>query len=341
MRDSAPTTELLFSQVREDPRIDLEVARQVAARRGEPARVLIVASGGCTAVSLLASADVAEIHAVDLNPAQLHLAELRWRAALELAPDALRSLLGEGRAAPRLAHYRGLRSRLSSAAREHWDAREDQVAFGVNRVGRFEELFRELSRRLAAGDFREAFAATFERSKLTEIFGEAAVAYSMDRSFADHFESVFRDAMARWEPEACYFLHQVLRDGYPEDPAQLPPYFAPEFAARARAAGADRLHLHLGPFAEQLERLGDEARFDLVQTSNISDWMPQPALDAMLDAVRRRLRPGGAVLARRLNGDHVLAEYVDRHFALDRELSAELRSSDRSFFYNEVVVGWA
>jgi len=341
MRDSSPTTELLFSQVREDPRIDLEVARRVAARRGEPARVLLVASGGCTAVSLLASDDVAEIHAVDVNAAQLHLTELRQRAALALESRPLRALLGEGDAAPRLAIYRALRPRLSPEARAHWDARPEQVGFGVNRVGRFEALFRDLSSRLASGDFHAAFAAAFERGELVATFGEAAVAYSMDRSFADHFEAVFRAAMERWEPQDCYFLHQALRDAYPRDPAQLPPYFAADFAARARAAGPDRLHLHLGPFAEQLERLGDAEPFDLVQTSNISDWMPQPALDAMLEAVRRRLRPGGAVLGRRLNGDHVLADYVARHFDLDRELSASLHADDRSFFYGEVVVGWA
>lgn len=365
-------SDLLFSQVREDPLLDLQVVDRVAARRGAPARVLLVASGGCTAVSMLAADSVAEVHAIDANPAQLHLTALRQQAALRLPPADVRVLLGESMmvaagapdrgpvagegddGARRLALYRELAGALPAAARAHWDARADEVRFGVNRVGRFEELFRELARALAgrgldpladalgavsSPGWRASFQQVFERRKLAEVFGEEAVVYSMDRSFADHFEHQFARALGRYRVTDNYFLSQVLCDCYRAD--QGPPYLADTFRAAASRLGGDRLHLHAGRFADRLAELAAPAKFDVIQLSNISDWMPPSELDALLARVRACLTPGGAVIGRRLNGDHVLMDLVARHFEVDRALCAALLEQDRSFFYREVVAGWA
>ena len=51
--------------------------------------------------------------------------------------------------------------------------------------------------------------------------------------------------------------------------------------------------------------------------------------------------PGGAVLGRRLNGDHSLAAVFGRVLQVDEAFSAALLAQDRSFFYREVVVAHA
>ena len=58
---------LAFAQVREDPWLDLEIVRRI----GAGARVLMVASGGCTAAYLASSDLTAHLRLIDLNPAQL------------------------------------------------------------------------------------------------------------------------------------------------------------------------------------------------------------------------------------------------------------------------------
>jgi S-adenosylmethionine-diacylglycerol 3-amino-3-carboxypropyl transferase len=68
--------------------------------------------------------------------------------------------------------------------------------------------------------------------------------------------------------------------------------------------------------------------------------MPIPELQQMLALIHQSLNPGGAVIGRRLNGDHSLAEIISGYFQVDRPLSAALLEQDRSFFYQEVVVGW-
>src|SRR5688572_15564134 len=60
------TAELKFAVVREDPRLEAILVEETAARA-----VLLVASGGCTALTLKAASPSLDVVAFDFNPAQL------------------------------------------------------------------------------------------------------------------------------------------------------------------------------------------------------------------------------------------------------------------------------
>src|SRR5262245_18302496 len=79
-----------FAQVREDAWIDLEVARRLAGG----ASVLMVASGGCTAAALATMQDLALLHFLDPNPAQLALTRLKLRLLQAAEPPERLALLG-------------------------------------------------------------------------------------------------------------------------------------------------------------------------------------------------------------------------------------------------------
>jgi len=349
----SPNSELAFSQVREDPRVEWQVIQRLAHR--QDLRVLLVASGGCTALSLLALPSVASIAAVDLNPAQLHLVELRRQALQHLSQVEQLQLIGDKAGeSSKVKFYESLRQHLPDATRNHWDERLDQIAYGVNQIGKFESLFRELAQQFThAGlnplhdpvaalnhpQWREVFETVFNRDKLIHTFGAAAVNYSMDRSFGTHFAAVFAEALQRFVPTQNYFLTQVWRDRYAEGLEGLPLYLQAPFQAKIHQYGSDRLQLHQGHFAEVMVQLAQVEKFDLIQFSNISDWMPLPDLHQMLAQAVESLKPGGALIGRRLNGDHRLASVMAEHLAIERSLSAQLLASDRSFFYQEVVVG--
>jgi len=339
--------------------MELQVIHHLAQQQSHPLRILLVASGGCTALSLLAHPAVAQIDAVDINPAQLYLVELRRQIIQHLTPAEQRCVLGIDLTTPasdRLALYHQVRSHLPIAPRQYWDQHTEQIAFGVNRVGRFEQLFRVLAARFAAlglnplqqpdvalahPQWRSLFEATFERQTLIQTFGEAAVNYSMDRSFGEHFADVFAQALQRFDPHDNYFLTQVWGDRYAQEPEGIPPYLQATSQQTILHCGIERLHLHQGHFVATLRSLSQETPFDLIQFSNISDWMPVDALHQMLAIAVQCLAPGGALLGRRLNGDHHLATLMSNHVAVDTALSRALWQSDRSFFYREVVVGFA
>ena len=135
-------------------------------------------------------------------------------------------------------------------------------------------------------------------------------------------------------------MRKVWRDRYADGVDGLPLYLQPQAQTAIRQLGTDRLKLSSGIFIKEMLELGTQKPFDLIQFSNISDWMPLPDLDNMLKTAVTLLNPGGALIGRRLNGDHHLVSIMDKHLAVDRDFSRELLEIDRSFFYREVVVGW-
>ncbi len=351
--------ELAFSQVREDPGAELAVIRLLAERRRRPLRVLMIASGGCNALAVLARPEVAVVDAVDPNPAQLHLTMLRAWGAVRLDPADQLALLGadpgHDPAAPARVYGR-LRIELPAATRDWWDARPAQLAFGLNRAGRFEVLFRELAAAFAARgldpvarpgealvspDWFAIFQRVFRRERLVELFGARAVMYSTQRSFAAHFAQVFATALQRWKPPDNLYLYQVFRDAYPPGEAGLPAYMRAEARGQLRRRGLADLRLHAGTLEANLGPLAASQPYDLIHTSNITDWMPREDLRALFARLPAALVPGGAILARRLNGDYDLAEELQGHVGVDAKLSRELASADRSFFYQEIVAAFA
>jgi S-adenosylmethionine-diacylglycerol 3-amino-3-carboxypropyl transferase len=347
-----PDSELGYAHTLEDPALELALVEQLAAERGRPLRVLVVASGGCTPLALLASKAVAHIDAVDLNVAQLHLVELKRCALSRLNTDEQRALFGAGEEEPdeRLSLYHRLREALPVDARAWWDAREDQVRYGLGRVGRFERLCQELAaafveagldplRRpweaLGHPAWRETFAKVFDRSRLASSFGTAAVAYSSQRSMSEHYSSRLAEALRRSSTRWNYLMAQLF--GVRE--LAEPPYLNDEAQRLIRAEGPERLALHRGPLLGGLRQLSSAAPFDLIQTSHVTDWLPGPERSALLRGARDALAPGGAVLCRRLNADDPLGPLVARHLEVDAAMSASFLEQERSFLYREVVVG--
>ena len=94
--DQASVLPVAFAQVREDALLDYEVARSV----GEGARVAMVASGGCTVALLAGMANIAHLHFVDPNPAQLALTRLKLRLLETTDPKERQALLGHAPMAP-------------------------------------------------------------------------------------------------------------------------------------------------------------------------------------------------------------------------------------------------
>src|SRR5215831_13459560 len=103
---------LYFAQVREDPLLEVEALAPTSDDT-----LVVVGSGGCTALSLLAEG-AGRVAAVDLNPTQNHLVELKLAAVTSLPHDSVLGALGGAKwtRAARAEAYGELRGRLSPAA---------------------------------------------------------------------------------------------------------------------------------------------------------------------------------------------------------------------------------
>ena len=117
---SVHANNLIYNTCWEDPRLD----RQALELRPED-RILMITSAGCNALDYLLTGP-AHIHAVDVNPRQNALLELKLAGIRTLNFDDFFQLFGKGHHPERRALYhRRLREALPAEARAYWDRHLD------------------------------------------------------------------------------------------------------------------------------------------------------------------------------------------------------------------------
>jgi len=109
--------QLIYNACWEDPRID----RQLLELRRD-SRVVMITSAGCNALDYLLDGP-AEIHAVDVNPRQNAVLELKCALIRRGEFADLFEFFGIGSHERYKAVYRAVRAGLSESARDFWDAK--------------------------------------------------------------------------------------------------------------------------------------------------------------------------------------------------------------------------
>ena len=112
--DQVHRRHLVYNQCWEDPAVD---GKALALTPED--RVLVITSAGCNALDYALSG--ARVLAVDVNPRQNHLLELKRAGIRTLEWDAFFELFGRGGSRRTREAYAVLRTALPVASREHWD----------------------------------------------------------------------------------------------------------------------------------------------------------------------------------------------------------------------------
>ncbi|MEO5715713.1 MAG: DUF3419 family protein [Luteolibacter sp.] len=342
---------LAFSQVREDPRLDLEVARRLPAG----AKVMMIASGGETAVCL-ARLPLAELVLVDLNPAQLALTRCRFHLAAHFDPEKSMALLGH------LPMPSEVRRRSWSVILRELALPENVLAepalvaeFGVDQCDRYEAAFRELRRLLLPWQqeierflhtteaglasrmigpatelgrlLEAAFAQALRLENLVALFGEAATR-NPRQPFHTHFISQLRDITARQPPAENPWIWQLLGGKFP--PATPVDWLQCRDPILTRPTCQN---------TSMLDALADAqaGSMDFIHLSNILDWLSPEAARDTLAAAHRTLRPGGFVLIRQLNSSLDIPSLFTP-LAWHHDEGRRLQLADRSFFYPKILL---
>lgn len=301
----------MFSQVREDPTVEMGVLERMSNLLNH--NILVVGSGGCTAMALLGHGR--SINLVDFNEDQLRLIRLKIEI-MKYYRNPLPVL--EGMVDMNVQSVLEISPRQD---REYWNNNIDCIKTGINNCGVFEELFRELVR----SDFD--FDAVFSDQHLMELFGEDAVVNSAKNSFADHFRRVMNHYKSNCSLHNNYFYHQIMKGCY--NPHDLPPYFS---NTNNIALYDDTITYINTSMTDHLETTSNT--YDMIQVSNLTDWMDVSKLNSFMVLIYNRLNDGGYVVMRRLNGDYTLVDIVSKYFAIVQNSPL----LDKSYFYKEVIV---
>jgi S-adenosylmethionine-diacylglycerol 3-amino-3-carboxypropyl transferase len=348
----AARLQLAFAQVREDPRIDLEVLSLVR----QPADVVMIASGGETAVCM-GRQQLKSLTLVDMNPAQLALTKLKWHLAKTQSPANSMRLLGHAEMDCTEREVE-LRAHLESLGLPHYalGPHRDVAALGPDHAGRYEVLFAELRQTLTPhqasldqmlasrdpqqasaliasgtvlGDaLDEALSRVIALKNLVSLFGREAT-QNPRQAFHLHFAQRIRHAVATMPAEDNPFLWQMLAGKFPEGTlydwldAPLVASLEPNFQHGRMKGVLDSM---------------PERSADFVHLSNILDWLSEEDATSCLRSAARVLRSGGRVLVRQLNSTLPI-ESLSSGLLWDEALGRALHLRDRSFFYTQLHVG--
>ena len=127
---------LMFGQVREDAAVDLFLVKQIKS----PSRLFVIASGGCTALSLL-TVDSCDVDALDISQAQIALVELKAALFKQLGFAAAKEAC-TGDARDLFAKVSQL---LSPQTREIMEAQGDSLKRGLNNCGWVDQRMHQLT----------------------------------------------------------------------------------------------------------------------------------------------------------------------------------------------------
>lgn len=308
---------LHYAQGWEDPETLL-----AGLRVGPQDTVLSIAAAGDNTFALLLR-NPRRVVALDRNPAQLHLVELKMAAIRRLDHDAFLRFLGVRPSDARAATYAILRGILSPEAGAYWDRHRDDIERGIIHAGKFERYFRLF--RICV------LPLVHSRATIREVFVPRSAA-ERERFFRERWDTLrwralFRLFFSRWllgsvgrgspafeqvkearvaevllrraarafteiPPAENYFLRTILAGDIP-DPEKAHPYLRRD-AFETLKNRLDRVTLACADLETYLGSVPRGA-FTAFNLSNVFEYMDPDAVAGTLQALRRAGRGGARI----------------------------------------------
>ena len=351
--------EVLYAQCWEDPEIDR------TAFHIEPAdTVFSITSGGCNTLSFLID-NPRVVYALDLNPTQNYLLDLKMGAFAALPYEEMLELLGVRPSARRRDLYARARCALGGESREYWDARQVKIDRGLIHAGRYEaymrllrhslervkgkRLIRELFETEDPGDRLRLYRHRWDtpswrlftrvflsRTVMSLLFTKEFFTYVEGSfSFGRHFARLVERALTTMPLRENYFVSYILLGRY-FDENHLPPYLMRRHFELIRSR-LSRVRMITGTCGDFFNTRPDSS-IQKFNFTNIFEWMPEDAFEGILREVWRVASPGAVMTYRNLLVFRERPPALQSMIQPDRPLAESLHARDRSFIYRNYVV---
>jgi S-adenosylmethionine-diacylglycerol 3-amino-3-carboxypropyl transferase len=350
--------ELLFGMSWEDPESDRR------ALRIQPAEAIVtIGSGGCNTFELLLD-DPAKIFAVDINPCQSHLLELKCAAIRRLNLDDLHGFLGLKPSGNRAEVFESFRGDLSAQALAYWRSRPKAIEDGVVYQGRYEQFLRYFRRLLHVMQGPRRIDGLFQCRSLEEqrdyfdrvwntiqwrmlfrlLFNKLVLArrglsadyFHFDdgaASFSDSFFQRSKRALRDIPIATNYFVAQYLLGRY-TSPDATPAYLRKEHLAVIRER-LNRIEIVTADLKIWLAGRPDNS-IDAASLSNICELMSLAETARTFEQVARTARLGARICFRNLMIPREVPANLRAKIQLLESDSRRLLEQDRSFVYSRV-----
>jgi len=346
-----------YSSCNEDSASEVEVLVPHASKR----LVSICASGGRVLNLLQDGAE--EVWAVDVNPSQTHLLELKVAGMRALEHADFLSFMGVRKSPRRLDVYDSLRPALSDGARAYFDSKPFLISRGVLYQGSLERF---LARYVATATHllrprwvRSLFTCTdlAEQRRLLPGWRSPpwrVVAKTICRRcffrFFSHEPGFWRflppDLKLHeriFQSLERYLDHHLARDnhllwlvffGRYRDERVMPEYLRADCFPRIKHALRDtRLHIVNGDMASVL-RTAPAQYFDGYSLSDISAYLPPDAFGETIEQVVRTARPQARLCSRGVFYHRPFLPEHARRLARDQPVEERLERDDHAMVHS-------
>ena len=363
-------SELVYPQIWEDPRVDLE-----ALAITPTSRIVTIASGGCNVMSYL-TADPERILAVDLNHAHIALNKMKLAAARNL-PDAaaFRRLFKDAAHADNVDLYDTyIAPHLDPVSRTYWEGRDKLgrrriTAFtrGFYRTGLLGTCiaFAHTVARMYGKDPRRMLEAPsledqrriyeselkplFQKKMVRRILGHESSLYGLGippaqykelLGDAPHMAEVVEERLRKlacdFDLKDNYFAWQAFNRAYSSAAdASVPPYLQEENFPLIKSR-ADRVEIHHIIYTKLLQSQPDHS-LDRYVLLDAQDWMDDATLSELWAEITRTSRSGARVIFRTAGLHTILPGRVPDstlgRWTYEEEVSRRLSAKDRSAIY--------
>lgn len=328
--DTVAGRNLVYNTCWEDPAVD----REILALDGQ-SDVLVITSAGCNALDYLL-AGARSVTAVDANPRQNALLELKVAAISTLSTDQVVAMFGDGhlpeidsvfatRLAPKLSpfartywqdrlhwfrskrgsfYFHGLSGYVAWAFRR-WMRRRPELDAAVDRLfsaATIDEQRRIYDTEIAPKLWTRNLSRVLSSQWLMNLLGvPVAQRQLVERQQGDRAGSFIRESIeyvVRELPLADNYFWQLYRHGRYR-PDCCPEYLRPANIERLRNGLLDRLSIHTMTVTDVL-RTESNAYTHFVLLDHM-DWMSQSHPDALIaewQAILHRARPNARIMLR-------------------------------------------
>lgn len=326
-------------------------------REGE--RVLSIGSAGDNSFSLLTQ-NPGLVVAVDINPVQLQLIELKKAAISAFDRETFLEFMGFAPSTQRNELYRSIQEKLSTETVAYWSANIDLIEQGLIHAGKFERYFR-----------------LFHEKVLPWVHSKSNVAELLREKPADAQKQFFEQRWNSWRWRLLFrlFFSKTVMGRFGRDPAflkQVKVNVAESLLNRAAAHLSDP-HFYQNPFlryiftgqfgdclphyvrSENYERircnihrlevfkgLAEETlpvygQFNAFNLSNIFEYMPQEVFQHVSNQLAKQALSGARLAYWNLLVPRLLSE-VNPNFQYHESISKSLSAKDFGFFYQQIVL---
>ncbi|NIA23453.1 MAG: DUF3419 family protein [Proteobacteria bacterium] len=353
-------SDIFYSQCWEDPKI---VFKAIQPSRGDV--IVSISSAGDNSLSLL-QFPITKVYAVDNNPYQNFVLELKIAAIRNLPREQTLKLLGFTRSTRRFSLFEKLSNELPTLASKYFKRRKEIIEKGIINVGRFENYFRyfrklilpiflnnaQINKFLSLENTNEQYIFykkhwnNYLWRKLFLLFYSKGIMNKIGRHPLffkyTHINNIGKNYLKRAElgitkiPVRDNYMMEYIMKGRISGKNGYPEYMQREKYSTIKA-NLSRISVHTTDLFSFLKTLPDNhiSGFNL---SDVFELFSDYDYENCLEEIYRVSKKGSRICYWQNLVLRELPKPLNKRFKVINSLATDLHSKDRGFFYNRLRI---